>query len=641
MIQANWIWESKQAKSDEYVKFYNEFSCDKTEGKLSISCDSNYNVFLNGKLVAFGQYADYPYYKVYDELDVTPFLKIGKNKIVVVVWYYGEDSFCYQKGNAGVIFELVCDGKVVCWSSEQTSCLITKDFVCHQNRVITSQMGLGYSYDSRYYDGYDKGNYVPRDFHNAVKVDGITYDLHRSKIKKLLLGKIRKAVLIDRTKRVYDLGRECVGFLCGKMKASNGKTIRIGYGEHLINGEVSCFIGPRDFHVEWISNGEFFEFKCRFRRLGCRYLQILDDCEMEFIGLEETDYPLNVIPRKFDDGVLQKIFDTSVRTLTLCMHEHYEDTPWREQCLYAMDGRNQMLCGYVAFGETEFARANLELMSVVRTDNGLLPLCFPAGLDVPIPFFSLMYIKAMVEYAEYSEDLSLLEEKFENITEIINFFILRQEENGLIPAMKGFWNFYEWSDGMDGISDDKMLRESDKKRYDLPLNCFVIMALNDIEKACKLLGKEFIYTEKKESIRSAIKSFYLESKDVYTTYLNENEGHISKLANSLAILADPTFKGNGEIAEFIMNNKEYPDVTLSMKVFEFDALLEADSKNGEYIVNEIKRDYSYMLSCGATSFWETILGASDFYGAGSLCHGWSAIPVYYLNKLYPNYIIRS
>ena len=113
------------------------------------------------------------------------------------------------------------------------------------------------------------------------------------------------------------------------------------------------------------------------------------------------------------------------------------------------------------------------------------------------------------------------------------------------------------------------------------------------------------------------------------------------MANSLAILADPTFKGNGEIAEFIMNNKEYPDVTLSMKVFEFDALLEADSKNGEYIVNEIKRDYSYMLSCGATSFWETILGASDFYGAGSLCHGWSAIPVYYLNKLYPNYIIRS
>ena len=36
-----------------------------------------------------------------------------------------------------------------------------------------------------------------------------------------------------------------------------------------------------------------------------------------------------------------------------------------------------------------------------------------------------------------------------------------------------------------------------------------------------------------------------------------------------------------------------------------------------------------MLYHGATSFWETIKGADDFDKAGSLCHGWSAIPVYF------------
>lgn len=35
-----------------------------------------------------------------------------------------------------------------------------------------------------------------------------------------------------------------------------------------------------------------------------------------------------------------------------------------------------------------------------------------------------------------------------------------------------------------------------------------------------------------------------------------------------------------------------------------------------------------MLFEGATSFWETLNGSEDFKGAGSLCHGWSAIPVY-------------
>jgi hypothetical protein len=40
-----------------------------------------------------------------------------------------------------------------------------------------------------------------------------------------------------------------------------------------------------------------------------------------------------------------------------------------------------------------------------------------------------------------------------------------------------------------------------------------------------------------------------------------------------------------------------------------------------------------MLKEGATSFWETLLGAADFGGAGSLCHGWTAIPVYMFDQL--------
>ena len=39
-----------------------------------------------------------------------------------------------------------------------------------------------------------------------------------------------------------------------------------------------------------------------------------------------------------------------------------------------------------------------------------------------------------------------------------------------------------------------------------------------------------------------------------------------------------------------------------------------------------------MLRNGATTFWETEKGEADFDGAGSLCHGWSAIPLYVINK---------
>jgi len=51
------------------------------------------------------------------------------------------------------------------------------------------------------------------------------------------------------------------------------------------------------------------------------------------------------------------------------------------------------------------------------------------------------------------------------------------------------------------------------------------------------------------------------------------------------------------------------------------------------ILSELDTTYKYMLDRGATTFWETIKGADDFGGAGSLCHGWSALPIYYYEIL--------
>ena len=77
---------------------------------------------------------------------------------------------------------------------------------------------------------------------------------------------------------------------------------------------------------------------------------------------------------------------------------------------------------------------------------------------------------------------------------------------------------------------------------------------------------------------------------------------------------------------------EAVECTLSMKCFLYDALLKTDEKYKNFVLSEIRKNYEYMLNAGATSAWETIKGAEDFGGAGSLCHGWSAIPIYYYHK---------
>jgi hypothetical protein len=40
-----------------------------------------------------------------------------------------------------------------------------------------------------------------------------------------------------------------------------------------------------------------------------------------------------------------------------------------------------------------------------------------------------------------------------------------------------------------------------------------------------------------------------------------------------------------------------------------------------------------MVESGSSCVWETGKGSVDFSNAGSLCHGWSAIPVYYYHIL--------
>ena len=100
----------------------------------------------------------------------------------------------------------------------------------------------------------------------------------------------------------------------------------------------------------------------------------------------------------------------------------------------------------------------------------------------------------------------------------------------------------------------------------------------------------------------------------------------SQLGNSFALLIG---LGDERTVEAVKSDKNLIETSLSMLIYKYDALLAADPNNKEFILNEIRELYGYMLDHGATTFWETMKGEADFGGAGSLCHGWSALPAYY------------
>ena len=132
----------------------------------------------------------------------------------------------------------------------------------------------------------------------------------------------------------------------------------------------------------------------------------------------------------------------------------------------------------------------------------------------------------------------------------------------------------------------------------------------------------------KATVRGIREVLFDDNRGVYP--LGSADSRSSVLCNAIAILAGA---GDEKLAEKIVSDDTLIPVTLSMNTYFYDALLSFGDKYRDFILADIKRKYLHMLDKGATTFWETELGAADFDGAGSLCHGWSAIPVYYLCRL--------
>ena len=634
--KAKWIWVNKETAQDEYGEFYTEFNYNGGKLDLLISADSNYAVYMNGELCAFGQYSDYPYDRVYDVVDVSKNAKAGKNSLAVVVWYYGiETSQVYYVGTPSLIFELFENDSSVVWSCEDVCSRFSKAYVPHMKKIITPQMGLSFAYDSTKEDSWKLGD--GSDFERSCLVD-IKAPLRPRPNKKLELlpsveGKFVKA--INPTKLVFDLGINTVGFVKIDTKSSKDQSLMISYGEHIEDGTVRRLLGGRDFSVEVkVKKGET-SYMNPFRRLGCRYLEVESEIPLESVSVSvlPTVYPLTEKPKPAGLSDTEKaIYDICVRTLRLCMHEHYEDCPWREQALYCMDSRNQMLCGYYAFGEYEFPRSNLELIAKDDRKDKLLSICYPSSRNMTIPSFSLHYFTECREYLEHSGDVEFLKEIYPKLLSVLSAFTdrMKNDEDLVVPfAENSAWNFNEWRKNLDGYPI------SDKKTDpDLIINTLLSLAMQSMAKISDAIGVENNFKEKAEKLnKSILREFYLEEKGLFCD--RKKPESFSVLGNSLAILSGAAATLDKEaLCNRLLSDTSITPVSLSMQCFFYDALLSVNKeKYSEFIISDIESKYVPMVEFGVGTVWETELGEKDFGNAGSLCHGWSALPIYYYHLL--------
>lgn len=638
--QAKWIWLDREAEKDTYGEFYSAFEYNGGEVILALSADSNYTLYVNGTFVNSGQYPDFPHYKIYDKLNITQYCQQGMNHLAIVVWYYGvKGTLTYYAGNAALCFEVYCDGHLCLQSNESVLSRLSKTYQNGLQKYITTQLGYSFHYDATGEDAWKAGNLSEFSHSKLVEQELALYE---RPVEKLVIGERASTQIIGQTSNylLYDLGREEVGYLTLQVKSKKAQKLTIAFGEHIVDGHVRRTIDNRDFSVEVTVKEGITTYTNYFRRLGLRYLELWaeEDVTVEYLSVLPCSYPVIQLEKKFDNPLWQKIYDVSVRTLELCMHDHYEDCPWREQALYTMDSRNQMLCGYYAFEEYRFARQSLYLMAKSQWSDGLLAMCAPSDADLTIPSFVLHYFTQVYEYTMYSGDKTLIADILPILQSVMDTFIKRME-HGLISSFeeKEYWNFYEWTkDLTNGI------RVVDEPMLEAALNCLLSIALQNLQKICDLLEVDATYGSLSEEMNKHIRStFYREETGLYINRYGEEQ--YSELVNALAILCGAAEEVEAEIiCEKLVTHDFMTKASLSMMCFKYEALLKVDKqKYCSYILEDIEKKYKVMLDAGATSFWETEQGESAFQKAGSLCHGWSAMPIYYFHVLENSKWIRG
>ena len=464
------------------------------DAELQISVDTNFAAYINGQFVGTGQFGDFPENKTFSKINVADKLIAGKNILSILVYYCGQHNSSYIPGPAGLWFVLNSAGETIS-SDCQTLVRVSPAYRQNRQTKLTPQMGFVFAYNAALNDDWLLVDYVCDGWNSAVAVAGIEQPEERplpmlklkanpefnivaqgvlkrdiandeisvaalmqrdflssrrrhelfSNLSPCDIGKnspgsvvlMSEDINADGAYLVVDFGRQECGFIDLKLSADAGTVIDIAVGEHLTDLRVRAHVGGRNFASRYITTGGQQQFTHFTNRYSGRYMQlhitnIGSSLTLDYAGLIPAEYPLTVNGDfSCPDSLLNKIYAVSCRTLHICMHEHYEDTPWREQALYANDSRNQALTGYYTFGEYALPRVSFDILAKTLSDDGYQELAAPMRFDFTIPSFTMVWFLAIRDHLLFSGDLDAAQKQLPAIGRMFRHPYLK--ELGMTP----------------------------------------------------------------------------------------------------------------------------------------------------------------------------------------------------------------
>ncbi|MBS4216952.1 alpha-L-rhamnosidase N-terminal domain-containing protein [Bacillus sp. FJAT-49711] len=682
---AKWIW-SKNISIDvhEIVYFRRTFHVEDKNCQLvvNVSADSRYRLFLNGQSICVGPLKGDSRTHYYETVNLSPYLKLGKNVLAAKVVHYSSHSSepspesiwhspkggfllegSLQTASGNIAETLDTNNKWKCFVDHaihyEAESWISSIWLGGVERVEGAKLPHGWEL-VEYSDDHwkeavpflepqlDHGLLTPwqltrRTIPFLYEEEKLFTKIMRIQEDDISSRNIFTKTIAQGTQFIVELdaGELTTGYLNIKVSGGKGAKISILPSEcyekedpktgRRIKGirdeisEGSKLLGDSDIYiVGGYGTPETLEVYEPFWWRTFRFVRLKIEVSDEPITIHsftyrETGYPLEVKTNfQSSDATMTPLWDVSVRTLKRCMHETYEDCPYYEQLQYAMDTRLQILFTYSISGDDRLARKAIFDYHSSLLPSGMLQSRYPSVLPQVIPGFSIYWILMVHDHYQYFGDVDLVKRYRPTVDAVLDWFDRKIGTDGLVDNLTSSY----WN-FVDWVAEwHNGIPGAVSKG---PLTIYNLMYAVALLRGAELnewTGRPDVakeYRERAEKLKKAILSYCWSEKEGLFRDGPNVEEYSQHVQIWSVLLGVVEGEKAKEVMEKVLKDHTLSKVSYAMAFFLFRAL----SKTGLYLQSFDQWDtWRNMLKLNLTTWVE------DPVGERSDCHAWGAAPLY-------------
>ena len=616
---------------------------------LRITADDYYKLYVNGTFLAQGPAPGYPEHYYYNTLDITPYLRKGRNVAAVHLYYQGLINRVWNSGDGrfGVASDL---------TDLQNGNMVQLQWKYH---ISSAYSGETTGYDTQYLENFDSRkwdedwnqpfyeNHSWNDMAPAVWAD---YQLCEQPVKQLDVYRIQPAqVIVEPEAWFVDMGREITGSLKLRAAGGRGDRIIIRCGEECegetqdggARGEEPQDVEPRKGKGRDVRSD--MRCNCRYEEVwtldegvcalepydykGFRYARLIPDRGVRILNVEGLvrHYPMDeaLCTLKSSSRNLDDIFTICKNGVRLGTQEGYLDCPTREKGQYLGDALVTARSQVWLTGSVEMLRKCIDQFARTKSICPGLMAVAPGSFMQEVADFSLLWLELLLTDYQFTGDKEFLKTYYPTARGILEHFSQYSREDGLLVQVGDKWNLVDWPENLRDGYDFELSRPVVAPGCHNVINALYIGAAGNLTKIEQILGIEPAMDW--NGLRKAyVKAFYRKDQKLFAD--SETSRHCAIHSNIYALYYG---LAPGEAVAAIGDELVSRGLACGVLVSFF--YLKALARSGRHrelfqaLVNESVHGWVNMLKEGATACFEA-WGKEQKWNT-SLCHPWASAPI--------------